>query len=297
MRTSLLRFGCLATVSATVALVVAAAQGDAGTVRASSGTWMMTSEPGDSMGQGRSYSLDVASNQIQFGVMNWGEVRVHAQLDGDLWMARFAAPGDAPLVPGVYEDASNDPGADHPFLSVTGNSYGCPSSGRFTVLEATYGLYGYLQSFHATFEQRCGVSTSALRGEIDLVAPPPPGPLQVDGTVDDRAPIDRADGTVELSGTVACSQPVLASISAGVTQQTKKGVAEAHGNVTVECNPTPTTWTVKTKSSTGIPFVRGTMQFSGAAYGVDSWYTAYHDNLQLIVITDTIAGEVWAQPG
>ena len=45
-------------------------------------------------------------------------------------------------------------------------------TGKFTILEYTYGTQGDLYSFRATFELRCGTATAALRGEIRVMADP-----------------------------------------------------------------------------------------------------------------------------
>jgi len=285
-------------VLAAAASVLGASGARAGAVPASSGTFAMTSEPGDYIGQGQSYSFTAPADPIQFGAMDWGEVRVSLPT-GDFWMVRLSAPGGAALVPGDYENATDDIGnPTYPGLWVTGAGRACDASGRFTVLSVTYGPFGYVESLHATFEQRCGVATAALRGEIDLVAPPPPPPLEVHLTFDSRrTSLDRADGTVKLRGTIACSQSVPASVSADISEETKKGSAFGGGSFYVpDCSPTPTSWLIKASSSNGVPFAPGTLQVTLFGQAVDNWYTAYHDNVRLIVITDMVSAAVSVKP-
>jgi hypothetical protein len=291
----------LLTASACTAAMLGATSANADTVSAVSGTFTMSSESGDYIGLGRSYSFDVSTDAISFGVMDWGEVRVFARsaATGELWTASLAAPGGAQLVPGVYTDARRSFDATHPQLDVYGAGRGCnDTTGSFTVLDASYGQYGYLQSVHATFEQHCGGATPALRGEINLVAPPSPPPLTVHVTLDAGAKVDRGDGSLQLSGTISCSQATPASISVVAAQQQKKGTASGYLNPYIpSCSPTPTAWTAKLLSSSGIAFAAGSVQVTTTAAANDTWYTAYHDNLRLIVATDTATSMLTVAPG
>jgi hypothetical protein len=66
------------------------------------------------------------------------------------------APSGQPLVAEPYENATRFQSGD-PLLPQLAFSYdhrGCNIiTGRFDVLEATYGPYNYIQKFHATFER------------------------------------------------------------------------------------------------------------------------------------------------
>jgi hypothetical protein len=82
------------------------------------------------------------------------------------------APSGQPLVPGEYENATRfqvgDPSL--PQLAFSYDHRGCNViTGRFDVLEATYGPGDHIQRFHATFEQHCEGSTAALYGEVQVV--------------------------------------------------------------------------------------------------------------------------------
>jgi hypothetical protein len=285
-----------------VVLTLGASGALAGAVPASSGTWTMTSEPGDYVGAGQSYSFSVPADPIQLGIRNDGEALAWIQ-GGDFWTANLSAPGGAPLQPGTYNNTQRFADATHPGLDVYGAGRGCNDSfGQFTVLSVSYGPYGYLQSLHVTFEQHCGVSTAALRGEIDLVAPPAPPPLTLHLTFDSaRTSLDSADGTVKLRGTLSCSQLVPdtqggAAVSADVSEQTKNGTAFGGGSVSLlQCSTTPTTWEIKAKSLNGIQYTKGTLQVTLIAQALDSFYSAYHDN-SLIFGSDTISQAVSVKP-
>src|SRR5919204_3570658 len=198
---------CGASVAAAL-LVTAGAT--AGTVKAATGSLTMTSEAGDYVGGGQQWAYDASADTISVGSERWGTARVFVSAaNGDFWLLQFTAPGGAPLSPGVYANAQRFADDSHPGLDVSGMGRGCnDTSGSFTVLDVSYGPYGYLQSLHVTFEQRCGVSTAALRGELDVTAPPAPAPIGVAVTVDANATVDRSDGKVHLHGTISCSKPV-----------------------------------------------------------------------------------------
>jgi hypothetical protein len=275
----------------------------AGAVPVSSGTWTMTSDVGDYVGAGQSYSFSAPTDLIELGVRNNGEA-VAFMNGSDFWTADFSAPGGAPLQPGGYDNAQRFADATHPGLDVFGAGRGCNTiSGQFTVLSVSYGPYGYLQSLHLTFEQRCGVSTAALRGEIDLVAPPAPPPVTVDVTFDAaHVSLDSSDGTLKLRGTVSCSQVVpsnSAVVSADVSEQTKNGLAFGGGSVfplSSDCSTTPIAWAIKAKSLNGIQYTKGTLQITLIAQAEDAFYSAYHDN-SLIFASDTISQAVTVKPG
>ena len=223
------RIGGLVFASAVAICAVVAGGGYAGAVAATSGSWTTTSDAGDFVGQGQSYSFSTPASGIQFGAMDWGEVRVFADTPNGSWFAFFSAPGGAPLQVGVYDHAQRAADTTHPGLDVSGEGRGCnTTSGSFTVLGVSYGPLGYLQSLHLTFEQHCEGGIPALRGELNLTAPPPPPPLVVHLTVDPTSGYDRSGGSIQLHGTVSCSQPADAAINGQVSEQTKHGTAFAY---------------------------------------------------------------------
>jgi hypothetical protein len=93
---------------------------------------------------------------------------------GQSWTLDMAAPGSSPaatppLVPGAYENAVRFTlqGPGQPGLNFSGDGRGCSLvSGRFDVLEVTYGTNGVVLSFAANFEQRCDLYVPALSGRI-----------------------------------------------------------------------------------------------------------------------------------
>ena len=84
------------------------------------------------------------------------------------WQLTFAAPDQATLVPGVYDDAvaypHQPPG--RPGLRVGANGRGCGTlTGRFVVLEAVY-VQGSLQRLAVDFEHHCEGAGPALFGRV-----------------------------------------------------------------------------------------------------------------------------------
>jgi hypothetical protein len=176
-------------------------------------TWLhIDSEPGDFIGQGRSYTLYAVdgafTSERQRGV-------VRLWFDGGSpyqWNLEFAAPGGAELVPGPYEGATRSISQSpaKPGMDVSQVPRGCNQlTGRFDVLEAVYAVDGSLRRFAADFEQHCEGGEPALRGSVRYDAsattfPPPPDddgdgvPNTVDNcpraTNADQADADR-DGT------------------------------------------------------------------------------------------------------
>ena len=46
----------------------------------------------------------------------------------------------------------------------------------------------------------------------------------------------------------------------------------------------------------GVPFVQGTGQITLYGAAIDYWYTAYHDNIRLIVASDAVSESVAVKP-
>ncbi len=139
------------------------------------GTWRMTSEPGDYIGDGASYAYDRRNATISaIGDRRHVTARVQAR-DGAYWDAEFAAPKGQRLRRGARFTATrrypfND---DAPGLDVTGQHRGCnTSSGEFTVTRATFDRRGRMRSFAATFVQHCESGAPALRGSISYRSHP-----------------------------------------------------------------------------------------------------------------------------
>jgi len=202
-----------------IALLAGTAVSDArsGSLLATSGTWTMTGDPNESITNGRSYAFSAPNDGLELG-SGFGSngISVFARPAGtsDLWDATFWAPTGQQLLPGVYSNARRFPDALHPGLDVGGAGHGCNQvTGDFTIIDVSYGPYGYLNSVHLTFEQHCEGFAAALRGEINLTGPPAPPELRVHVTVDATSGFDRADGSLQLHGTISCSRTVQAGFN------------------------------------------------------------------------------------
>lgn len=100
------------------------------------------------------------------------------------WNLDFAAPMGATLALGTYESATRFPfqSSTVPGLSVSGAGRGCNTlTGRFTVLEATYGPTGDVLAFAADFEQHCEGGAPALFGAVRFNSTIVPESLDNDG--------------------------------------------------------------------------------------------------------------------
>jgi hypothetical protein len=142
----------------------------------------LDSQPGDFVGGGIKQTFTVLDGNFTANhnfVNNGVSINFNAPSFTHFWNLDFAAADNAPLVPGVYEGAVRFPfqGPGQPGLSVAGDGRGCNMvTGRFEVLEATYGATGNVVSFAATFEQHCEGMPPALFGRIlfNANAPVPP---------------------------------------------------------------------------------------------------------------------------
>jgi hypothetical protein len=267
--------------TALVVLLLAGAAGgavgvgsaEAGSVPADSGTFTMTSEPGDFVGGGRTYSYDAAA--LALGASYNGDVKV--SVPGG-FSVDLGAPGEEQLSPGTYEGAVNTPDASQPYLAVSGDGRACNATfGSFTVHDVEYGLHGYLESLHATFEQHCERAAPALHGEVDVEAAPPPAPLEVELTFDaEGTGIDEATGRFFLYGSIECSQEVVsATVIADVREVGRESNGVGSNGTSVQCSPAATDWVVTVGSSNNIPFTPGALEAEVRAEAIDQYYTDY----------------------
>jgi hypothetical protein len=184
----------------------------------------------------------------------------------DYWMLDFAAPPGQALTAGSYSGvaragASQSPG--QPGLDVSGLGRGCNMlGGDFTVFDAAFGPYGYVERFHATFEQHCEFGGPALHGEVSVSSPPPPPPLRATLAVDSPAQVRR--GAVTLTGSVTCnreSDAERASLQLTLSESSKKGAISGAAGIALPfgCSTMPTPWEVTvTPSVSAAPFTKGT---------------------------------------
>ncbi|MEK7348227.1 MAG: T9SS type A sorting domain-containing protein [Candidatus Eisenbacteria bacterium] len=126
------------------------------------------------------------------------------------WSLTFAPPAGQSLMPGLYQGATALGGPSLPRLFV--RPY-CPNIGdcgvsnsTFEVREATYDAQGKVETFWATFEQRCANWSWVLAGEVRFNARLPVfaiAPSRVKGTVGLPVSLEiRLRGSAAVLGTV-----------------------------------------------------------------------------------------------
>ncbi|TMM02233.1 MAG: hypothetical protein E6G02_11585 [Actinobacteria bacterium] len=252
---------------------------------ATSGSLIVESDPGDSIGLGQSSSA-ATPNDSFLGASDWTNSVVHLNVhtaDGHSWFLTFGAPFDQQLLPGTYEGATRFRGFGNAGLDVSHDSFGCnQTTGSFTVLDASYAGYGYLLRFHATFEQHCEGATPALRGEIDVVNPtPPPAPTaSLLLTVDPEGQLI-GHGAAIVHGAVSCSTVTnfAPTIFLDISVQTKEGAVSVqtftYGDT--YCSPTPQRWQATIYPPTNTPFAKGTATLTASTGMADPWYPLLTD--------------------
>jgi hypothetical protein len=257
------------------------------------GSLTMSSDAGDYVGQGQSYSYGTPSDVFLAGTDATGtgvRIREISPNFSHYWELDFSAPDGQQLTPGTYSDAVRNvsQGPGQPGLSVFGSGGGCNRlSGSFTVLAATYGPNGYVQSFDATFEQHCEGNTPALRGEVQIAnTSPPPPPATVQITIDPAGELG-AHGTATVHGTISCSVPPYNPydpsgapiISVTVSQQTKSGgISLGNAAFPPSCTPTPTSWAATTPLPyKGTPYVKGAATVTASTTIADPIYPLLFD--------------------
>ncbi len=161
------------------------------TVSAVPGTTSLTmnSQPGDYIGQGKTYGYTSASGKftVSRNYDNGVSFSYTSALNPgtDWWYVDFAAPNNQTLVPGVYNNAARFPfqSANQPGLDVSGQGRGSNTlTGSFNVLQAVYAADGSVVSFDATFVQYSDNSTGALTGEIKYNAGATPSGILANDT-------------------------------------------------------------------------------------------------------------------
>jgi hypothetical protein len=134
------------------------------------GAWsaQFTSDQGDYIGQGQSWSFGPPADGLQVSAG-----RSLVMLATRDWNAEFEAPVGEQLEPGrTYDGALRYPFNDAaPGLSISGDGRGCNElSGTFTVNRIEFDAAGTLRAFEVTFEQHCEHMTPALRGTWTFTA-------------------------------------------------------------------------------------------------------------------------------
>ncbi len=231
----------------------------------------MTSDPGDFIGQGQTWSYATAGRDA-FSTSYTGEA-VQIAVDGangDWWYVRFSAPNGQQLAPGTYAGATRYPfqAPSVPGLSVSGEGRGCNTlTGSFEVHEARYAADGTLARLRATFEQHCEGKVPALRGSVEF-GPPSPPPAQVVVSVDPNATVDRRTGAVTVHGSATCNRPAQVTIAGTIVQQPKRGQpSTAVFSRLAACSPVSAAWTATVDATLGAAFSAGDATVSVHATG------------------------------
>jgi len=267
------------------ALAIAAAAGatfvtSAAAQPVETGSLAFTSDPGDWVGQGGSYSYSAASgdNLSVTSSNDNNTLNVSVQgANGDRWSLTLVARLGQALAPGeynfvdwyTYQQGSNGPG-----LELSGNLRGCGlQSGSFTIDNITFGPFGYVQNLDAAFVQRCYQSEAALRGEVHIANPAPPPLLELDAAVAPKGTASRLDGSATVQGTINCTEPVNVNTEVLVTQVVKRTVIRGYGYLQLGCTPgQPTAWTASVDPYGTTPFQRGDAEVTVTATANDPVY-------------------------
>lgn len=132
------------------------------------------SEPGDYIGQGQALqftNLDGAF-LVRRNTNNGVGVIFNGASPDTWWHLNFAAPQNAQLEVGAFENATRWPfqDPDQPGLDFSGSGRGCnTSSGQFQVLDIAYAPTGDIDRLAVKFEQRCENSLATLHGRFLLI--------------------------------------------------------------------------------------------------------------------------------
>lgn len=185
------------------------------------------SSPGDWIGQGQEVLLTTDDvdfyprinydNGVGFWINNFAQ---NPWPNYIWWSLNFAAPYNARIVEGLYENAARFPfqNADQPGLDLSGSGRGCNRlSGEFEVLEAVYDPdTGNIVSFAADFVQYCETWMPPLYGSIRYNSDVPL-PTMMPPTITLVSALNSAqcveatgpDGaTVQLTGSARTDNPV-----------------------------------------------------------------------------------------
>lgn len=201
---------------------------------------------------------------------------------GTSWELNFAAPQGQALTAGtVYDNAARYPfqSPTQPGLSLFGDGHGCNTvTGSFTVISATFGPYGWIQSFDATFIQHCeGDPNSAATGEVVLSNGPAPPVLTVTVTPAATDQVSHAGGQVVLTGTVTCNRAVTVSLGGALNQRlTRTTLATGNWYIpSVNCDTTPALWSVTVSPYGNVPFGNGKAEADGTYSAYDPVFGVY----------------------
>ncbi|MGC5306508.1 hypothetical protein [Micromonospora zamorensis] len=250
---------------------------------------VVTGDADDPITQGQSVEFSTASGDgfNVWGTTNHLTVQVFDPPAGP-WTIELSAPVGQPLAVGTYTGATeNTYESPLPGVALTGNDQICSfgQTGSFTVTDISWGPYGYLERFDATFEQRCNYSTGSARGEVHVANPPAPPVLAVGVEVATSGTIDTGTGEVTVHGTVTCTAPATVYVEGGVTQTWHGQRAEGIVRAEVACTPgAPGAWTSSTPPFTSVPFRRGAVTVSANASSYDTTYDVFVSDADTAVV-------------
>ncbi|MES9943253.1 MAG: hypothetical protein ABW104_14865 [Candidatus Thiodiazotropha sp. 6PLUC2] len=145
-------------------------------------TITLNSDVGDYIGQGESYAYSDENAVIQYSrnYDNGITVQINNLPDDpyNRWRFDIAAPDNAEIQPGIYENATRFPFQDaaDPGLAFSGNGRGCNTlTGWFEVYDVSYDAAGGVESLNVDFEQHCEGGSAALHGTINFNTTTPLG--------------------------------------------------------------------------------------------------------------------------
>lgn len=132
----------------------------------------MTSDAGDYIGQGQTWSHAAPDRASASASPSLITLSVDTPDAATWWTTDFAAPPGKTLHTGTYTGARRYPFNDGaPGFAHGGTGRGCNElTATFTIHELVFGAGGRLQRFRATFEQHCEGAEPALRGTWDFTA-------------------------------------------------------------------------------------------------------------------------------
>ena len=167
-------------------------------------SWVMQSQPGDYIGQGKNYSYSLSTGNLTVSRNYDNGVSFDYSDALDNWGMSFAAPGNATIVPGVYTNGWRFPfqNSNQPGFDMSGDGRGSNTSvDQFTVNQAVYDASGNVVKFDATFIQHSEGAAAALTGEIKWNATPAAGVLSNDSATFGN-PLSAVLGTPTSNGTL-----------------------------------------------------------------------------------------------
>ncbi len=129
----------------------------------------LSSEPGQWVGNGEDQLITPNDGPIN-GTGNsngsFAKVSYDSSKAGGFWTLQFGGPGGLPLSVGHYPTNGSGSSGDA-YMDVSGDGRGCSlRTGSFDIKEIEFDTSGQLERLHATFEQHCEGSTSALHGTV-----------------------------------------------------------------------------------------------------------------------------------